>query len=98
YSPCLPVPEPAWSDFPAMIWFWLGFFALVGLLLFLDLGVLHRRVAEPSFKSAIWWTAGWRALGLSFAGVVYLIYAHGWFGAKLHEPSDRPGVDAAVTY
>ncbi len=29
-----------------MIWFWLGFFALVALLLFLDLGVLHRRAKE----------------------------------------------------
>jgi len=81
-----------------MIWFWLGFFALVGVLLFLDLGVLHRKASEPSLKSATWWTVGWMALGLSFAGVVYLIYANGWLGAHLHEPTDNPGADAAITY
>jgi len=41
--------------------------------LFLDLGVLHRKAAEPSLKSAAWWTVAWVCLGLSFAGVVYLI-------------------------
>jgi tellurite resistance protein TerC len=81
-----------------MIWFWLGFFALVGVLLFLDLAVLHRKASEPSLRSATWWTIGWIGLGLSFAGAVYLIYDHGWLGAKLHEPSDNPGTDAAITY
>ena len=81
-----------------MIWFWLGFFALVGVLLALDLGVLHRKAAEPTLKSATWWTVGWMALGLGFSGVVYLIYQHGWLGAHLHERSDSPGADAATTY
>jgi TerC family integral membrane protein len=76
-----------------MIWFWLGFFALVALLLFLDLGVLHRKAAEPSLKSAAWWTVAWVCLGLSFAGVVYLIYETGWLGAQVHH-----GSDAAITY
>ena len=66
-----------------MIWFWLGFFALVALLLFLDLGVLHRRASEPSLRSAVAWTIGWICLGLSFAGVVYLIYEHAWLGARI---------------
>jgi tellurite resistance protein TerC len=81
-----------------MIWFWLGFFALVAVLLFLDLGVLHRKNEEQSLRSAAYWTVGWMALGLSFAGVVYLIYENGWLGAKLVEPSDDPGIDAAITY
>jgi tellurite resistance protein TerC len=84
-----------------MIWFWLGFFTLVALLLFLDLGVLHRKATEPSLKSAAWWTVGWVCLGLSFAGVVYLIYENGWFGA--HLIGTAPGTvgeggDAAITY
>lgn len=95
-----------------MIWFWLGFFALVALLLFLDLGVLHRKAAEPSLKSAAWWTVAWVCLGLSFAGVVYLIYENAWLGAQMSgAPSGASGShtaaiaghggggsDAAITY
>src|ERR1044071_3890429 len=87
----------------AMIWFWLGFFTLVALLLFLDLGVLHRKAVEPSLKSAAWWTVAWVCLGLSFAGVVYLIYEHAWFGAQMAggpnaPPGDLDGSDASITY
>jgi tellurite resistance protein TerC len=78
---------------PAMIWFWLGYFGLVALLLFLDLGVLHRKNTEPSIKSAAAWTAAWVALGLSFSGVVYLMYEHRWLDIK-----GPGGADAAVTY
>jgi tellurite resistance protein TerC len=92
-----------------MIWFWLGFFALVALLLFLDLGVLHRRAVEPSLSSAVGWTIGWICLGLSFAGVVYLMYEHGWLGVRMESApgtghaggSQLPagdGSDAAVLY
>jgi tellurite resistance protein TerC len=86
-----------------MIWFWLGFFALVALLLVLDLGVLHRKATEPSLKSAAWWTIAWVCLGLSFSGAVYLIYEHGWLGAHMavaHGHPDRGtgGRDAAFVY
>jgi tellurite resistance protein TerC len=85
--------------FVAMTWFWLGFFALVALLLFLDLGVLHRRAKEPTLKSATWWTVGWVCLGLSFAGIVYLIYENGWLGARMAGgPAGDTGGDAAITY
>jgi tellurite resistance protein TerC len=76
-----------------MIWFWLAFFGLVALLLFLDLGVIHRKATEQSIKSAAMWTAGWVALGLSFSGVVYLMYEHRWLDIK-----GPPGGDAAITY
>jgi tellurite resistance protein TerC len=90
-----------------MIWFWLGFFALVALLLFLDLGVLHRRAAEPSLRSAVAWTVGWICLGLSFSGVVYLIYENAWLGAQMTSAPGHGravgvvpggGGDAAITY
>src|ERR1041385_2706566 len=90
-----------------MIGFWLGFFALVALLLFLDLGVLHRRAAEPSLRSAVGWTLGWICLGLSFSGSVYLIYEHAWLGAHMAAapaqghafgPPSGGGSDAAITY
>jgi tellurite resistance protein TerC len=83
-----------------MHWFWLGFFALVALLLFLDLGVLHKKDEDQSLKTAAMWTAGWMALGLSFAGFVYLMYENHWLGADLADtPKGTPdGVAAAATY
>ena len=83
-----------------MFWFWIGFFALVALLLFIDLGVLNRKAHTPSIKSALYWTLGWMSLGLAFTGVVYLIYEHGWMGAQLKGslPGASNGGDAAITY
>jgi len=94
-----------------MFWFWVGFFALVAMLLTLDLGVLNRKAHAPSLKSATYWTIGWVTLGLSFAGVVYLIYENGWLGASLLKQvkgangkltevavSGGLGGEAAVTY
>ncbi len=81
-----------------MIWFWLGFFAFVAMLLTLDLGVLHRTAKAPTIRSAAYWTAGWMALGLSFTGFVFLMYEHGWLGAHLTEPSKHPGTDASIMY
>ncbi len=80
--------------------FWLGFFALVALLLFLDLGVLHRKNEEPTLKSAAMWTVGWATLGLAFAGVVFLIYQNHWLGADIKEtpPGVKDGAAAAMTY
>jgi tellurite resistance protein TerC len=76
-----------------MIWFWLGYFGLVALLLFLDLFVFHRKNEEQSLKNAAAWTAGWMTLGMSFTGLVYLMYENRWL--DITGPS---GSEAAVTY
>jgi len=83
-----------------MIWFWLGFFALVALLLFLDLGVVHRRATAMSLRTAAMWTAGWIGLGLAFSGVVYLMYENNWAGVHLRgQPATTgAGADATITY
>jgi tellurite resistance protein TerC len=87
-----------------MLLFWLGFFALVAMLLVLDLGVLHRKAQEPTLASSVGWTIAWVILGLSFSGVVYLIYENHWLGADFVACFGRPpdhtgdGRDAAVTY
>ena len=81
-----------------MIWFWLGFFAFVALLLFLDLGVVHRRATAMSLRTAAAWTAGWIALGLAFSGVVYLIYENNWAGAHHAKGAASGGSDATITY
>jgi tellurite resistance protein TerC len=82
-----------------MFWFWVGFFTLVAVLLALDLGVFNRKAKEPTLKSAAYWTAGWVTLGLSFTGIVYLIYENGWLGATLigRAPGGH-GSEASITY
>src|SRR5512140_693487 len=83
-----------------MLWFWLGFFTLVAVLLFLDLGVLHRRAKEMTIRTAAGWTLVWVALGLSFSGIVYLMYEHNWGGIHLKgcPPGHADGTDPAITY
>jgi tellurite resistance protein TerC len=46
------------------------------------------------------WTIGWAILGLSFAGVVFLIYQNHWLGADIKEtpPGTKDGAAAAMTY
>ncbi len=84
-----------------MIWLWLGFTALVVLLLVLDLGVFHRHAHEVSIREAGFWTAIWITLGLSFSGIVYLIYDQHWFGATLGSGAHgapQNASDAALSY
>lgn len=76
-----------------MLWLWLGFFALVGMLL-----LLQRKASMRALRNATYWKGGWFVLGLAFVGLVYLMYEHKWFGAKLVEPSDRPGLDASTMF
>jgi tellurite resistance protein TerC len=83
-----------------MIWFWIAFFGLVAVLLFVDLGLLHKENKEDSFGSAVGWTIGWVTLGLSFSGVVYLIYGNHWLGARMLNPDGTvaTGLEAAIVY
>ncbi|HVV84368.1 MAG TPA: TerC/Alx family metal homeostasis membrane protein, partial [Kofleriaceae bacterium] len=83
-----------------MIWFWLGFFALVGVALAIDLGITSREPKELSFRAALRKTAAWVALGLAFSGVVYLIYQYHLLGAnpRGHHRHVTTGGDATVTY
>ncbi len=84
-----------------MLWFWIGFFALVALLLFVDLGLLHKDNKETTFKSALGWTMAWVALGLSFTVVVYLMYGNHWLGVRMLDPKTgevMSGGDASVVY
>lgn len=80
-----------------MVWLWLGFTALVVILLVLDLGVFHRHAHEVTLREASLWTVVWITLGLSFTGLVYLIYDGHWFGAQLAGGSTSAG-QAALLY
>jgi tellurite resistance protein TerC len=54
------------------LWMWLGFLALVGLLLAFDLGVLHRGAKEIGVRESLLLSAFYIVLGLSFSAFVWL--------------------------
>jgi len=76
---------------------WIAFVALVLLLLAVDLGVFHRRPHEVGMREAFAWSAVWLALGLGFAGAVYLAYDHHWAGLGLQVDSVDGSVNTGIT-
>lgn len=56
-------------------WMWLGFGAVVLVMLALDLGVFHRKAHAVGMREALSWSAVWLTLGFGFAAVVYWFYA-----------------------
>src|SRR4030067_126661 len=63
-----------------MLWVWVAFVGFVLLLLFLDLGVFHRRAHVVTIKDALGWSAVWILLGLSFTAFIYFGYENHWVG------------------
>ncbi len=53
---------------------WAGFFAVVGIALALDLGVLNRSAHRVSTREALYWTIAWVTMAMGFAGLVYSLY------------------------
>src|SRR5690606_7074242 len=95
-GPVLDCRSPTPDD---MTWLWLAFFALVFVMLALDLGVFHRRAHEINLREAMGWTTFWVSLGLGFSGIVYLIYENHWGGAGLSDTGAAlRGGDATVLY
>jgi len=70
---------------------WIGFLALVGAMLALDLGVFHRDAHEVTRKEALTWSAVWISLALAFnAGVFWFMGRQAgieWFTGYLVEKS-----------
>jgi len=63
-----------------MISIWAAFIGFVLMLLFLDLGVFHRRAHVVTMREALGWSAVWILLGLSFTAFVYFGYENHWAG------------------
>src|SRR5512139_2953037 len=81
---------------------WLAFLGLILLLLFLDLGVFHRKARAVEVREALGWSAVWIALGLSFAVFVYFGYENRWFGlggsVDSADGTQNDGRSAAIKY
>ncbi|MCS7036513.1 MAG: TerC family protein [Saprospiraceae bacterium] len=77
---------------------WVGFVALILLLMALDLGILHRKAHTPTAREALFSTTIWVSLALLFNVFIYFAYEYKWLGLGLfaHEPMD--GREAAVKY
>lgn len=87
-----------------MIWFWLGFVALVTLFLALDLGVFHRKAHAVSVREALAWSAVWITTSLLFSVFVYFGYSNHWNGLgmpNLDLPDGHPlrdGLDGPTAW
>jgi len=80
------------------IWLWIGFLLFVFVLLALDLGVFHREAHVVRPREALIWTGIWVLLGLSFSGVVYLLYDGHILGIGLDVGQELTGSLAMVQY
>ncbi len=52
-------------------WVWAGFFAVVFVALFVDLGIANRRSHAPTRKETIAWSLVWISLAAAFNGFIY---------------------------
>lgn len=59
-----------------MILFWIIFFALIGVILFLDLGIFNKENHIIGAKEALRWTLVWITVSLIFNIGIYFLYEH----------------------
>lgn len=52
-------------------WMWVGFAAIILIMLSLDLGLFNRKSHTVTYRESAIWSAVWVTLALSFAGVVF---------------------------
>ncbi len=80
-----------------MIFIWVAFFALILVLLAIDLGVVNKRSHVVTMKEAIRASIVWIAIGLAFTGVVYLVYEQHVAGFGFGQ-RNIGGLEAATQY
>lgn len=68
---------------------WVLFLALIFLLLFLDLGVFHRKDKAVSMKESLLWTMIWISISLLFGAAVYYMFDKNLYGIN------HSGIDAS---
>lgn len=81
-----------------MILFWIGFLALVALMLALDLCVLNKKDHEIGVAEALKWTGVWIFVAVLFGGFIFFAYDHHWLGIGVHAGASLSGADAFMEY
>lgn len=76
-----------------MIWFWLGFLAMVATFLALDLGVFNRKAHAFTVKEALVWSAVWITTSLLFSVFIFFAYSNHWLGLGHAMPDVDPKLD-----
>ncbi len=76
---------------------WLGFLALVAVVVALDLGVFHREARVVSLPEALAWTAVWIALALMFNVGIYFLYELNPSGWDI-DTEQLTGTEAALQF
>jgi tellurite resistance protein TerC len=58
------------------VWEWLLFFGIITFMLFLDLGVFHKKSHKVSIKESLTWTGVWITLAMLFNAWIYYSMGH----------------------
>lgn len=66
---------------------WILFFAVIAILLALDLGVFHKKDEVVSMKNSLIWTSVWVGVALLFGIAIYWIYENDLFDLNKHNIS-----------
>lgn len=77
---------------------WIGFVALVILMMAIDLGVFNKRDHIPSAKEALRNTLVWVTLAVLFGGFIYYAYEHKLWGLGTYEYEPMDGATAMLNY
>jgi tellurite resistance protein TerC len=77
---------------------WLGFGAVVLVMLALDLGVFHKKAHMVSVREALVWTGVWVALGLLFALAIRTWVDPRFLAQPGHSPERRPSLEYLTCY
>ena len=77
---------------------WIGFIALVMLLMAVDLGIFNRKAHIPAAREAVVSTVAWILLAILFNGFIYFSYEYKWLGLGLYPYEPMNGREAALKY
>lgn len=76
---------------------WIGFLALIGLVVALDLGVFHRKPRVVSLAEAVGWSVLWLSLALCFNVGVFYLYELNPAGWDM-DTEQLSGADASLQF
>jgi tellurite resistance protein TerC len=77
---------------------WVGFLVFIMTMVFLDLGVFHRKAHVPSIREAVAWTIAWVVMALVFNVLVYYLYEHDLFSPSDVARHQQSGSSAATQF